>query len=93
MISKVFAKSFGLTRIDMFEPYVPETPYEVEGIECNFSVLPFEKRKNPEQKYDCFILSAALHHLQNPTEVMQEIKKAIIPGGYLFVREHLPEND
>lgn len=42
VISKVFAKRFGLKRMDLFEPYVPETKYKIEGIKFNFYNIPFE---------------------------------------------------
>lgn len=32
----------------------------------------------------------AIHHIQNPEEVIKEIKKVLIPGGYIYMREHLP---
>lgn len=49
--------------MDLFEPYVPETKYNIKGIEFNFYPIPFDKRKNKKTKYDCFLLLAALHHI------------------------------
>lgn len=54
----------------MFEPYVKELKYETPGIIQNFYTIPFDKRQN-KNKYSCFILMAALHHIQNPSEVMK----------------------
>lgn len=49
--------------MDLFEPYVPETKYQIKGIKFNFYNIPFEKRIDKKTKYDCFSLQAALHHI------------------------------
>ena len=41
--------------MDLFDPYVPETPFTIKGIKFKFYSIPFEQSQQPK-KYDCFCL-------------------------------------
>jgi SAM-dependent methyltransferase len=57
----------------------------VERADLNFAVL-------PEQAYDVIVSSGTLHHLINIEHAAHQLKRALRPGGHLFVQDYVMED-
>lgn len=92
VISKVCCQALfpQLKTLDIYEPYVDELRLQRKfPFKVNFKK---EEFTGGSVKYDAVFLITALHHITNPVKVINDIYKALNPGGLLIIREHQPES-
>jgi len=62
---------------------------QIKQKKCQFSVGNALKLDFPNQSFDGVFLCWFLEHVQNPVDVLKEIKRVLKPGGIIFANEVL----
>lgn len=63
-----------------------------EGQNVELCVMNGEKMEFSNDLFDIAFISNTLHHLPDPTIVLEEMKRVVKPGGYVVVHEMINEN-
>ncbi len=90
--------------IDSFKDYdeaigidVVDTSFEsamthFESERVSFQIMNAEALDFPDDHFDCVAISNSLHHLENVPIVLNEMKRALKPGGVFIINEMYRDN-
>lgn len=79
-ITEYIGSEFSLPRIKSLEINVNDSRFKV--MELNVESIPPETYLN---KYDAIIMIALIEHLIDPLRVMQNLRKMLKPGGFVYI--------
>lgn len=79
--------------IDIASADLEKARSKFEDKPVEFEIMNAESMAFPDDSFDTVCISYSIHHLENPKQVLEEIKRVLKPGGYLIIQECVCDGD
>jgi 2-polyprenyl-3-methyl-5-hydroxy-6-metoxy-1,4-benzoquinol methylase len=76
---------FSITLADISDAMIKYEKWRLKRHKVIANFIDLKKQKMPVNFFDCATAIEVLEHVKNPVAVMNQIKNALKPGGYVFV--------
>jgi len=63
-----------------------------EGFNCTYEVQDLNDLKLPAQSYDLIVAQTSLHHVLRLEHTLDEVARALTPGGHFWVHDYIGES-